>query len=40
MNVSFDALRESKTIEERKAIWKDIGKIVGIVDELAPKESN
>jgi hypothetical protein len=38
LNVSFDALKESKTIEERKAIWSDIGRIVGIVDELAPKD--
>jgi hypothetical protein len=38
LNVSFDSLKEAKTIEERKAIWSDIGDIVGLVDRLAARE--
>ncbi len=37
LNVSFESLKEAKAIEQRKAIWKDIGDIVDFVDEATPK---
>jgi len=39
LNVSFDSLKEATTLEERKAVWEDIGQIIGIVDSLAPKDN-
>lgn len=39
LSVSFDALREAKTVERRKKIWSDIGRIVSFTDTVAPKRN-
>jgi hypothetical protein len=38
MNATFVQLREAKTIEQRKAVWSDIEKMVTFTDKIAPKE--
>ncbi len=37
INFSFDTLRDTKTIDERKRIWSDIEKAIRLVDNLSPK---
>ncbi len=37
LNVSFESLKEVESIEQRKAIWKDIGNIVSFTDEIVSK---
>ena len=39
LSVSFDALREAKTVERRKKIWSDIGRIISFTDTVAPKRN-
>ncbi len=36
LSVSFDSLRETETIEQRKRVWGDISEIVRLVDSIAP----
>jgi len=38
LNASFVKLREVETLDQRKAVWSDIEKILTFTDKIAPKE--
>ncbi len=40
LSVSFDSLKETKTIEERKRVWGDIKNIVEFTNEIAPNKND